>query len=92
MTPRGMEWTDAHSVAATNEGWDIFDVNGSGYLEIQRVDELDVFDSDEEAVRFVRHNANAGSDERYLIALTIHEWYAGNATRPELWRPAGSDH
>lgn len=36
MTPPGMEWTDAHSEASTNEGWDIFDVNGSGYLEIQR--------------------------------------------------------
>ena len=36
-------------VDAVNKGYDIFDFGGEGILEIERIDELQVFDSDREA-------------------------------------------
>ncbi len=47
---------------AHREGWDIFDVDSSGYLEIQRLDEVEIFDSDEEARTWVKNQAACDSD------------------------------
>jgi hypothetical protein len=75
-------WTDANSQAASAEGWDVFDVDGTGYFEIQKVDEVELFDSDEEAINFVRMQAAASASAFYRAALTIHDWYAAHFERP----------
>ena len=33
-----------------NKGYDIFDFDGTGILEVEKIDELNMFSSDEEAV------------------------------------------
>jgi hypothetical protein len=80
MSP-GTEWPDRYSRLATREGWDIFDVDGAGYFEIQKDDCLEKFWSDDEAIDFVRAKAAAGSAV-HRTALTIHEWYEARGGRP----------
>lgn len=65
---------------ADAEGWGIFDVDGSGLLEIERDDEADVFACDEDAVAFVREKAEAGSGV-HIAAIRAHDDY-----RPALDR------
>jgi hypothetical protein len=43
------------------EGWDVFDVDSTGYLEIERDDEQGHFTSDAEALLHVVERARAGS-------------------------------
>ena len=81
------QWTAVHSTAASKEGWDIFDVDGAGYFEIQKIDEANRFASDEEAVRFVGQRAAAASrtnTSHHFVALSIHRWYVENRKRPEV--------
>jgi hypothetical protein len=75
-------WTDTDSHAASADGWDIFDVDGRGYFEIQKIDEVELFDSDEEALNFVRMQAADSASAVYQAALTIHDWYATHCARP----------
>jgi hypothetical protein len=75
-------WTDTNSEAASAEGWDIFDVDGRGYFEIQKIDEVELFDSDEAAVNFVRMQAFDSAHTFYHAALAVHDWYASHYTRP----------
>jgi hypothetical protein len=54
------KWTDAHSEEADYQGWNLFAIDGNqSKLEIQKVDELEVFESDSDALEFVRAWANA---------------------------------
>jgi hypothetical protein len=54
---------------ALDSAWDVFDVDNSGYLQIQKDDEADLFVSDYEAVGYVIHRAREG-DPRAIAALT----------------------
>lgn len=56
---------------ADSEGWCI-ERGRDGYPEIQRDDTSDVFKNDEEALEFVRGEANRGSPH-HRKALTLHE-------------------
>lgn len=62
------------------EGWGLFDVDASGLLEIQRLDEAEVFGSDEEAVGFVRALASAGS-AMHVAALAQHDQHREALTK-----------
>jgi hypothetical protein len=79
-----IEWSDANSAAASLEGWDVFDVDGRGYFEIQKVDDLNVFESDEDAVEHVRRKAATSSEEYYRVALEIHDWFLAHQKRPAI--------
>lgn len=70
-----MGWTKDDSAAAYAEGWDIFDSDERG-LEIERVDELGVFGSDQEAVEFVSVRADYGSP-LHVKAMAIQTRDAG---------------
>lgn len=55
-----------------SEGWGLFTVFGQHDLqEIQRLDEEEVFGSDEEALEFVQQRAAKGI-ERYALSLQVH--------------------
>lgn len=66
-----IHWTLADSVAATEEGWDLFDIGG-GVLDLQRIDEEGVFDTDFEAEQFVKQRAAEGSElhKKAFLCLT----------------------
>ncbi|MBK5051706.1 hypothetical protein IQ289_25325 [Burkholderia sp. R-70006] len=64
-------WTAGDCQAADRDGWNLFDVDGSGYHEIQRDDEANRFASDAEAIEFVQQQAKAG-DAVAVKALKIH--------------------
>lgn len=59
---------------ANAEGWGLFDI-GAGLHEIQRDDELDVFELDVEAVRFV--TTRAKTSPYHAKALAIHAAESG---------------
>lgn len=52
-------------------GWALFDYDGTGLKQIQRVDDTDLFDTDEEAVEYVMEMAASGS-QKHLDALAEH--------------------
>lgn len=82
MTP-DLTWSDEESAAASEEGWDLFDVNGTGNFEIERIDDQDTFAGDEEALFFVRMKVTLGS-ALHGKALAIHETYAVSADGAKL--------
>jgi formaldehyde-activating enzyme involved in methanogenesis len=51
-----------------DSAWDVFDVDNTGFLQIQKDDEADLFSSDYEAVGYVIWRAREG-DPRSLAAL-----------------------
>lgn len=53
------------------EGWDLFDYNGSGLMEIERDDEANIFADDASAVAYVETRAAEGS-QRHIDALAQH--------------------
>ncbi len=70
---------------ALGEGWCIIDVDGSGYLEIERDDECDEFKTDPDALWFVIEKARGGS-EYHREALKLVGVVIGGAseTRPTV--------
>jgi hypothetical protein len=56
-----LKWTPKDSKAATKEGWEIFNVDSTNVLEIERVDEAGIFKSDTAARAFVSKKAARGS-------------------------------
>jgi hypothetical protein len=60
----------AHRYAAL-EGWDLFEADDAR-LEIQRDDAAGLFASDEDAIAFVRHQAQKGST-LHAIAASLHD-------------------
>lgn len=73
MKPRD-RWTRRDSAHASAEGWDLFDVDGTGLLEIERVDEHERFTWDDEAVDYVRRRA-MGRRPLHRKALRIHRHF-----------------
>lgn len=78
-------WSREQSDLATIEGWDVFNAEGSSLNEngdrpyqLQRWDEVDLFDSDEDAMKHVRRRADEGS-ELHMAALA----YLKAESRPE---------
>ena len=55
------KWDGECEKIAFGEGWGIFDVDCSGRLEIQRLDEMDTFECDEDARKWVKLMALRGS-------------------------------
>lgn len=75
------QWTATDADAANAEGWDIFEVDGRGVLEIERNDCNDpphenapTWESDDAAIEHVRVRALQGS-ELHARALAIHRSY-----------------
>jgi hypothetical protein len=62
----------AGSKDALAEGWDIFDVDSRGVLEIERGDEAEIFETDEAAVVHVSAKAAERSE---LQRRALHEYY-----------------
>ncbi|ABO60221.1 hypothetical protein Bcep1808_7344 (plasmid) [Burkholderia vietnamiensis G4] len=71
-------WTSEDCAIADVQGWNIFDVDGTGYLEIQKDDEAQVFESDDDAVAYVRERAQGGCPVA-LKAMKIAELVAQSA-------------
>jgi hypothetical protein len=68
---RSPEFTDAEHKSARKEGWGLFDAEQMGIpLQIQRQDDLGVFETDDDAVKFVKSKAEEGS-ELHKKALEI---------------------
>lgn len=74
-------WTAADDDAACAEGWNIFEADGRGVLEIERIDCNDpphenapTFKYDDDAIEHVRIRALQGS-ELHARALAIHRKY-----------------
>lgn len=67
-------WTKEHRAKAQSEGWDLFNYDGRGLLQIQRIDELEVFESDGAAVDFVSKKADEG-DKTAQLALELDHFF-----------------
>lgn len=64
-------WTEEHRQHASAQGWGVFAIDGDeDMLEIQRLDEADIFDSDEDAYAFVIDMARK-DDQVALLALQL---------------------
>jgi hypothetical protein len=66
----GIKWTKKDSKAAVAEGWEIFDIDSTGVLEIERDDESGKFKNDNAARAFVAKKAAKGSP-LHLKALCV---------------------
>lgn len=53
------EWRRRHGARALRQGWSIFE-SGTHGLEIERDDSANVFERDEDAVEYVRRQAQRG--------------------------------
>lgn len=72
---------DFNNEQANNEGWGIFDCDGSenGRWQLQRCDEMGVFNSDADAWAHVVAQADAGSSYHHGAL----QWLQANA--PQEW-------
>ena len=68
-------WTDSDSEIAHQEGWNLFCAEGTEFgftiWQVQREDDLDVFEDDTSALKSVFANADKGS-ELHRRALALH--------------------
>jgi len=55
-----IKWTKEDDVNATKQGWDVVYAESRGVLEIERVDEMEVFSNDDSALMFVVNKATEG--------------------------------
>lgn len=67
-------WTTEHSKRAVSQGWNMFDYDQTGALQIQRLDEADVFTSDDEALSYAKGRAERG-DETAKLALELDAYF-----------------
>jgi hypothetical protein len=65
-----IKWTDQDKRFAQSEGWDVFDVDSTGVLEIQSFVEKTPFENDSVARAFVARRAAEGSS-LHLKALCV---------------------
>jgi len=79
-------WTSEHSRLAVSQGWDMFDYDCSGMLQLQRSDEEGVFATDQEAIDFVKQQAERG-DETAKLALELDAFFEPliYQERQEVW-------
>lgn len=75
----------ANKVDLSSEGWALFEIGRSGLVEIQRDDEMGIFETDEDALEHVKRMAAQGS-QPHKDALARHM-----ADAPHLVIPAGGD-
>jgi hypothetical protein len=68
------QWTDAHSAEAEKQGWNLFDYDNRGLLQIQRSDEAEIFNTDQEAVDFITAEAGNGN-ETAKLALELDAFF-----------------
>jgi hypothetical protein len=59
-------WTEGHALKAQNQGWNLF--NADGELQLQREDEMGIFETDHEAWEFV-YAQSIQKDNTAIIAL-----------------------
>jgi len=69
-----VRWTQEHSDAAVAQGWDLFDYDTRGLWQLQRHDEAGVFETDDEAIEFVREMADRG-DPVARLALDLDAFF-----------------
>lgn len=67
-------WTDEHRAIAQSQGWDMFDYDGMGLLQIQRCDEAEIFGSDQEVIDLLQSKASSG-DATATLALEIDKFF-----------------
>lgn len=70
---------------AMAEGWDIFDVDSTGYLEIEACCDADVFRTDAEAFHHVTHTPEAAASCILRLLNDIN-------SRPGVVIPRGRSH
>lgn len=69
-----VRWTETHAKAAQKQGWDMFDYDCRGLLQIQKSDEAEIFASDAEAAEFVGVQAESG-DETARLAIELNSFF-----------------
>jgi len=67
-------WTSEHWERAESQGWNMFDYDGLGLWQLQRSDEAGVFETDGEAIDFVREMADRG-DPTARLALDLDAFF-----------------
>ncbi len=67
-------WTRAHQDEACKAGWGLFDYDGSGLLQLQKLDEADNFECDEDAINHVKTLAAQGN-ETARLAIELHNFF-----------------
>lgn len=72
-------WTEADQQQAFDEGWGVFDIDSTGYLEIQRLDEAEIFSSDEEARSYVYNETST----LHALAISIVKTSQKHRKRPQ---------
>lgn len=63
-------WTAGHRLKAENEGWNLFRVDSGEELQLQRDDEMGIFEADHEAWTHV-WNKSVEGDKTAINALAI---------------------
>ena len=69
------KWTKDMDKAAWAHGWGIFDLDHRGKLVIQRLDSMGMFDSDEEALAYVKEQAAKGGKLCQVALEIVGETY-----------------
>lgn len=65
-----IKWTKEDDEKATKQGWDVIYAESRGVLEIERIDEMEIFLDDDCALMFVVNKASEG-DELAQKALLV---------------------
>ena len=73
-----VEWTPAQAAIAEADGWNVLDIDGTGVLQIQKIDGAGVFINDADARLHVQEAAARG-DETARIALEIDNEHSAQA-------------
>jgi hypothetical protein len=69
-------WTAKHQAVALSQGWDLFDYDGLGFLQLQKVDGARVFLSDAGAYAHVEAEAAKGC-KTAALALELDTYFSG---------------
>lgn len=67
-------WTSDMAESVQPQGWDLFDYDNRGMLQIQKDDEMEIFATDSDAIEFVKGRAAEG-DETAKLALSLHNFF-----------------
>ena len=76
------EWNIEHSEEAASQGWGLFDSDSRG-LEIERDDDAGIFDSDEDALKYVERQAARGNACAVEALRLVAEAQAAKADEDE---------
>lgn len=67
-------WTPEHALKAGAQGWDMFDYDQTGALQIQSIDDSDKFANDDEALAHIAQRARKG-DELCQLAMELDRYF-----------------